>query len=108
MHSWCDSLPEQLIVSMLLQLQWVPSEGSAYPILKIEIGEATLQCQGSELIDFAEAIISQVELAMHSKFSDRDGCPEQMIVVARCAGASPLQVAALPLSLLTRPTFQHS
>lgn len=67
-------------------------DGEPHPVLRIEIGRATRQCHGEELIDFGEAIISQVEAAMHSKFSDQAGCPEQMIVVAYCSGASSMQV----------------
>ena len=74
-----------------LQLQWVKAEGVAHPVLKIEIGLASRQCQGPELDEYAEAIISQVESAMHEQFSDEAGCPEQMVVIANCAGAYTMQ-----------------
>ena len=76
---------------LFLQLQWVKAEGVAYPVLKIEIGLASRQCQGHELDEYAEAIISQVEWAMHEHFSDEAGYPEQMVVIANCAGASSMQ-----------------
>ena len=77
----------------MLQLQWVKAEGVAHPVLKIEIGLASRECHGPELDEYAEAIISQVEWAMHEQFSDKAGCPEQMVVIANCAGASTMQAS---------------
>lgn len=76
-----------------MQLRWEQPEGVQHPVLTIEIGEATLQCQGPELDEFAEAIVSEVEAATRSRFSDEAGCPEQMIVVAHCSGASTMQAS---------------
>ncbi len=80
-------------VCNILQLQWVTAEGVAHPVLKIEIGRASRECQGPELDEYAEAIISQVEWAMHEQFSDEAGWPEQMVVIADCAGASTMQAS---------------
>ena len=75
-----------------LQLHWGARKADEHPLLVIKLGQATRECDGEQLDEFAEAIISQVQLAMESKFSDEPGQPEQMVVLADCAGASSLQV----------------
>ena len=75
-----------------LQLHWGARKADEHPLLVIKLGQATRECNGEQLDEFAEAIISQVQLAMESKFSDEPGQPEQMVVLADCAGASSLQV----------------
>ena len=81
-----------------LQLHWGAPKADAHPLLVIKLGQATRECNGEQLDEFAEAIISQVQLAMESKFSDEPGQPEQMVVLADCAGASSLQVRNAPVS----------
>ena len=77
---------------LLLQLYWASSEAVQHPLLVIRLGQATRECSGPELDEFAEAIISQVQIALEKTFSDAVGKPEQMIVVADCTHASTLQV----------------
>ena len=81
-----------------MQLYWLQSSGSGYPTLVIEIGQATREFSKQELLIFAEAIVTQVQNALHEKFSDEPGCPEQMTVIARCQGASALKVSFLSLA----------
>ena len=76
-----------------MQLHWIEATEVPHPLLEIEIGKATQACSGAELDDYATAIISQVEVAMASIFSDEAGCPEQMVVVAHCKGASSMQAS---------------
>lgn len=75
-----------------LQLYWLKESSEGYPVLVIEMGKASRDYTKRELLVFAEAIITQVEKAVHERFSDRKGCPEQMIVVTKCKGASALKV----------------
>lgn len=88
-----------MYIFALLQLHWVERPELLYPLLKIEIGKATQSCDGAQLDNYAEAIISQVEMAMESKFSDNFGHPEQMVVIANCQGASSMQVRLRSCSL---------
>ena len=83
------------LILFCVQLYWLQSSGSGYPTLVIEIGQATREFSKQELLVFAEAIITQVQNALHEKFSDEPGCPEQMTVIARCQGASALKASFL-------------
>lgn len=72
-------------------LHWADYKADGHPVLVIKLGKATRECTGDQLNQFAEAIISQVQQAMEEKFSDEEERPEQMVVIADCAGASTLQ-----------------
>lgn len=80
-------------LSSCLQLHWNGSERDEHPLLVIRLGRATREFTGEELNEFADAIISQVHYALRTRLSDEAGCPEQMVVVAECSGASTLQVS---------------
>lgn len=75
-----------------VQLRWREGGADGYPLLEIDLGQATRECRGPEMDEYAEAIISQVQLAMDTMLSDEPGWPQQIIVVCDCAGASTRQV----------------
>ncbi|KAL4529655.1 hypothetical protein Ndes2437B_g08777 [Nannochloris sp. 'desiccata'] len=67
---------------------WTQSPTTSRPVLNVDIGRAVHECRGSEAVAFANAVVTHVERAVHTRLEDAPKGHDRVDVVVYAAGTS--------------------
>ncbi len=59
-------------------VQWNGTDAAGHPILVIRINRALHECRGADILQFANAVISQMEVAIRQRSSDGSATVDQV------------------------------
>ncbi|KAL4531423.1 hypothetical protein Ndes2437A_g08753 [Nannochloris sp. 'desiccata'] len=67
---------------------WTQSPTTSRPVLNVDIGRAVHECRGPEAVAFANAVVTHVERAVHTRLEDAPKGHDRVDVVVYAAGTS--------------------
>ncbi len=67
---------------------WTISPGTSRPVLNVDIGRAVHECRGPEAVAFANAVVTHVERAVHTRLEDAPKGHDRVDVVVYASGTS--------------------
>lgn len=67
---------------------WTSSPSTSRPVLNVDIGRAVHECRGPEAVAFANAVVTHIEKAIHTRLEDAPKGHDRIDVVVYAAGTS--------------------